>query len=402
MTGITSDMSSAKPPVNAVFATQDTTIFTVMSDLAAKHDAINLGQGFPDIDGPEAIRRHAAQRLIDGPNQYAPSHGVPELRQAVAAHAASAYGLEYDWQTEVMVTSGATEALSDCLLALLSPGDEAVIIEPSYDCYLPIIERAGAIARFVPLDPPGWALPRDRLEAAFSDKTKLIVVNTPMNPCSKVFSADELDVIAGLCVKHNAYAVCDEVYENLLFDNHAHLPLAARPGMFERTVRIGSAGKTFSFTGWKIGYVSGPAEMMTTIYKAHQYLVFASAPALQYAVAFGLTECGDFVAELRQDLQAKRDFLRQTLEGIGLETLPCEATYFLTADISSRGFDGDDMAFCEMIAERARVVAIPLSAFYHPGSKDAPRSLLRFCFSKRTDVLEEAARRLEAAFRDSV
>jgi len=384
--------------LNQVFQGQGTTIFTTMSNLAAKHGAINLGQGFPDVDGPVAMREEAARRLIEGPNQYAPSMGVTELRQAVADHNKRAYGIEFDWQSEIMVTSGATEALLDSLMALVNPGDEVVLIEPFYDCYLPIIERAGGIAKTVSLKPPRWDVPQDQLEQAFSDNTKLILLNTPMNPCSKVFSVDELDRIAALCLKHEAYAVCDEVYENLVFDNHKHVPLMTRPGMADRCVRIGSAGKSFSFTGWKIGYVSAPKHLMSVIAKAHQYFIFATPTALQYAVAFGLNEQDAFVRELAAELEQKRDFLKNTLEGIGLETLPCEATYFMTADVASLGFDGNDMDFCEHITVNAKVAAIPMSAFYHPASKHVPDSLIRFCFCKQTDVLEESARRLKALF----
>lgn len=384
--------------LNDVFQAQGTTIFTVMSGLAVQHEAINLGQGFPDIDGPEDIRAEAAARLINGPNQYPPMAGIPELRQAVADHNKRAYDLSFDWESEILVTSGATEALTDSLLAMLNPGDEAVLIEPFYDCYLPIIEQAGAIAKIVSLEPPEWKLPQDRLEAAFSDKTKLIVLNTPMNPCSKVFSTDELDRIAALIVKHDAYAVCDEVYEHLVFDNHAHNPLMTRPDMAGRCVRIGSAGKTFSLTGWKIGYISGPEHLVSTIAKAHQFVTFTTPPALQYAVAYGINEKDSYIKDLAADLESKRDFLKQTLNAIGLETLPCEATYFLTADVASLGFDGNDMDFCKYITTNAKVAAIPISAFYHPNSTHTPTSLVRFCFCKRQDVMEEAAARLKRHF----
>lgn len=385
-------------PFNQVFQGRDTTIFTTMSNLAAKHDAINLGQGFPDVDGPLAMREEAARRFIEGPNQYAPAMGVNELRQAVADHNKRAYGIELDWQSEIMVTSGATEALLDCLMAMITPGDEVVLIEPFYDCYLPIIERAGGIAKMVSLKPPQWDVPQDQLEQAFSDKTRLILLNTPMNPCSKVFSVEELDQIAALCLKHDAYAICDEVYENLVFDNHNHVSLMTRPNMKDRCVRIGSAGKSFSFTGWKIGYVSAPQHLMSVIAKAHQYFIFATPTALQYAVAYGLNEQDEFVRELASELEQKRDFLKNTLEGIGLETLPCEATYFMTADVASLGFDGTDMDFCEHITINAKVAAIPMSAFYHPESPHVPDSLVRFCFSKQNEVLEESARRLKALF----
>jgi aspartate/methionine/tyrosine aminotransferase len=384
--------------LNRVFQGQGTTIFTVMSALAVQHNAINLGQGFPDVDGPEEIRAEAARRLIEGPNQYPHMAGIAELRQAVANHNKTAYGLDFDWQSEVLVTSGATEALTDSLMALLNPGDEAILLEPFYDCYLPIIEQTGAVAKIVPLKPPNWDVPFDMLETAFSNATKLIVLNSPMNPCAKTFNPSELDAIGALLQKYDAYAICDEVYENLVFDDRAHIPLMTRPGLFERCVRIGSAGKTFSFTGWKVGYISGPQQLIATIAKAHQFVTFATPPALQYAVAFGLENCQEFVSELQRELQDKRDFLRHTLEAIGLKTLPCDATYFLTADVSGLGFEGDDAAFCKYITEQAKVAAIPLSAFYHPASTHAPKILIRFCFCKRQDVMEQAARRLERHF----
>jgi hypothetical protein len=241
---------------NSVLSSYGTTVFEVMSRLAIEHDAINLGQGFPDTDGPADIVEAAAAALIQGPNQYPPMLGLPALRQAVAAHAERFYGLEVDWQSEVMVTSGATEALADCHMALIEPGDEVVLIEPLYDCYLPIVRRAGAIAKTVRVEPPDWALPRAALEAAFSDRTKLLLLNNPMNPTAKVFTRAELDFIAGLLQRHDAYAVCDEVYEHIVFDRREHIPLMTLPGLRERTIRIGSAGKTFSLTGWKVGYVT--------------------------------------------------------------------------------------------------------------------------------------------------
>jgi aspartate/methionine/tyrosine aminotransferase len=385
-------------PLNPNFAELGTTVFTVMSALAVKHGAVNLGQGFPDTDGPREIREEAARRLIAGPNQYAAMPGVPELRQAVAAHDKRFYGLDYDWRSEVIVTSGATEAIADCLMALLSPGDEVVMFAPFYDCYLPMVRQAGAVARPISLTPPEWSLTRAQLEAAFSDKTKLVLLNTPMNPASKVFSRAELDWIADAVTSHDAYAVCDEVYEHITFDGLPHVALATLPGMRERTLRIGSAGKTFSLTGWKVGYVSGPARLVSAVEKAHQFVTFATNGALQQAVAVGLALPDSYFATLAAEQQAKRDLLRATLDRIGLTTLPCDGTYFITSDISRVGFHGSDYDFCRDMTEKAGVTAIPLSVFYHPEGTDTPNHLIRFCFSKKDEVLAEAARRLEKHF----
>ncbi len=383
--------------LSRVFSSYGTTIFTVMSALAVKHDAINLGQGFPDRDGPREIRERAARHVVEGPNQYPPAMGLPELRQAVAENGQRFFGVEADWEKQVIVTSGATEALGDCLMALLNPGDEAVLLEPFYDCYLPLIEQCGAVARCVALEPPHWSLPVEKLEAAFSDRTKLIVLNTPMNPTGKVFSRPELQIIAGLIEKHDAYAVCDEVYEHLTFGHHTHVPLMTLPGMAERCLRIGSAGKSFSLTGWKVGYITGAPGLVEVVAKAHQFVTFTTVPALQLAVAEGLRMDDDYFDALSGELEAKRDFLRETLEGIGLDVLPCHGTYFLNVDVAGFGFDGDDVAFCEEITRSARVAAVPNSAFYHPES-EPPHSLVRFCFCKENSVLEEAARRLKKRF----
>ena len=249
--------------------------------MADEHDAINLGQGFPDVDGPEDIRQAAADASIEGPNQYPPMMGIPELRQATAVHNNNFYDLDIDWQTETMVTSGATEALASSLFGLLEPGDEAVMIEPLYDCYLPILRRAGGIPKLVRVEPPYWELPYDALEAAFSEKTKLLVINNPMNPSAKVFSLDELTFIAQLLEKYDAYAICDEVYEHLVYDGREHIPLMTLPGMRDRCVRISSAGKTFSMTGWKVGYSVGQSDLLTAAAKAHQFLTFTTPPNLQ-------------------------------------------------------------------------------------------------------------------------
>jgi len=256
-------------PANSVLSSYGTTVFEVMSRLAIEHQSINLGQGFPDEEGPESIKAMVDTATREHPNQYPPMLGIPELRQAVATHDRRFYGIEADWQTEVMVTSGATEALAASILALVEPGDEVVLFEPLYDSYMPMLQRAGAVPRLVRLQPPDWQLPRQQLADAFSERTKLILFNTPMNPTGKVFDADELGFIAELMQRHDCYAICDEVYEHLIFDDRQHLPLLTLPGMCERTVRIASAGKTFSMTGWKVGYVTTCPDLLAVIAKAH-------------------------------------------------------------------------------------------------------------------------------------
>jgi aspartate/methionine/tyrosine aminotransferase len=382
-------------PANSVLSGLGTTVFEVMSRLAVEHNSINLGQGFPDEDGPEDVRRAAAEATVDGPNQYPPMMGVPELRRAVADHSRRFYGLDVDWRSETMVTSGATEALAGCLLGLLEPGDEAVLIEPLYDSYLPIVRRAGATPRLVRLEPPDWRLDRDALAAAFSDRTKLVLLNSPMNPASKVFDADELAFIAGLTAAHDAYAVCDEVYEHLLFDGCPHVPLMTLPGMRERCLRIGSAGKIFSLTGWKVGWVVAAPETLATVAKAHQYLTFTTPPNLQRAVAQGLAKDDSYFAGLAGAMQQRRDRLRAGLERIGFGVLEAAGTYFISADFRPLGFAGDDVEFCRHITVEAGVTAVPLSAFYDTGDV---RHFARFAFCKRDAVLDEAVERLARCF----
>ncbi|MFA5122460.1 aminotransferase [Zavarzinia sp.] len=378
--------------LNPAFAGLGTTIFTVMSALAVEHGAINLGQGFPDEDGPLDIREAAARALIDGPNQYPPMAGVPALRQAVAAHDRRFYGLDYDWASETLVTSGATEALTAALFALLSPGDEAVVIEPLYDCYVPIIRAAGAVPVPVRLQPPDWRLPAGELAAAFGPRTKLLVLNTPMNPTGKVFTAAELGLIADLLRARDAYALCDEVYEHLVFSGAGHLPLAGLDGMRERCIRVGSAGKTFSLTGWKVGYLSGPAALIGTVAKAHQFLTFTTPPGLQIGVAAGLAKDDSYFTGLAAGLEAKRDRLRAGLRAVGFQTLPVDGSYFVTADVRGVGPDLPDDDYCRWLTATIGVAAVPVSAFYM--ADDPPRHLIRFCFCKRDEVLDAAVERL--------
>ncbi|PVB61027.1 aminotransferase [Labrenzia sp. 011] len=380
-------------PTNPVFTGINTTVFETMSRLAMAHGAVNLGQGFPDVDGPQDIRQAAASALLEGPNQYPPMLGLPQLREAVAEANRRFYGLDVDPASEVLVTSGATEALADCIFALVSPGDEVVLIEPLYDCYLPLVKQAGGIPVRVRVTPPHWTLDRQALERAFSDKTKAIVLNNPMNPTAKVFSHDELRFIADLCVRHDAYAICDEVYEHLVFDGQAHRPLMTFEGMRERSVRIGSAGKTFSLTGWKVGYITGAAGLLDPVAKAHQWLTFTTPPALQKAVAFGLRKDESYYLGLAGDLMARRDRMAEGLSGLGFAVLPCAATYFLTCGIEGLGLGGTDVEVCETLVRQAGVAAVPVSAFY---GADAPTGYIRFCFCKREEVIDEALARLSA------
>jgi aspartate/methionine/tyrosine aminotransferase len=382
-------------PHNALLAATGTTVFTVMSALANRHGAINLGQGFPDTEGPPDVIDTAVAALRDGRNQYPPMTGVPELRQAVAAANRRFYGIEANPDTEVVVTSGATEAITACLMALLNPGDEVVLIEPLYDTYLPMVRMLGAVPRLVRLQPPKWELPRAELSAAFGPKTKAILLNTPMNPASKVFTAAELAFIADLLQKHDAYAVCDEVYEHLTFDGWRHIPLMTLPGMRDRCMRIGSAGKTFSMTGWKIGYITAPAALASVIAKAHQLLTFTTPPNLQRAAAAGLAKDDSYFASLAGALQARRDRLSAGLARIGFGVLPAQGSYFVTCDFAPLGFTGNDEEFCRHITEHAKVCAIPVSAFY---DGNAPAHWARFAFCKQDAVLDEAVARLEAHF----
>ena len=377
---------------NTIMANLGTTVFEVMSRLAMEHGSINLGQGFPDEDGPRDIRQVAAEALVEGPNQYPPMTGLAELRQAIAAHAQRFYGLDYDWQSEIVVTSGATEALADCFLALLNPGDEVVLLEPLYDSYPPMIERAGAVPRYVTLEPPEWDLAPAALEEAFTTRTRMILLNSPMNPAARVLTMAELDLIRHMCIEHDVICLCDEVYEHLLFDGLEHQPIASLDGMRERTLRISSAGKIFSLTGWKVGWIEGPADLMTAVMKAHQFVTFTTAPNLQKAVAYGLGKETAYYTDLAATLQGKRDRLALGLAKAGFPVLPCQGTYFINADITPFGVAGGDEAFCRLITEEAGVTAVPVSAFMRKGSID---NLIRFCFCKQDDILDAAADRLQ-------
>ena len=367
-----------------------TTIFTVMTGLAVQHDAVNLGQGFPDIEGPAEIRDAAIAAMRDGHNQYAPGTGVPALRHAIADHQRRRYGLAFDPDDEITVTAGATEALAAAILALCDAGDEVVTFEPYYDSHAANIAMAGAVRRTVTLRPPGFSFDPGELARAITPATRMIVLNTPHNPTGKVFRHDELAQIAELCVAHDLIAVTDEVYEHLVFDG-AHVPLATFPGMRDRTVTISSAGKSFSFTGWKIGWACAAPPLTAALRTTKQFLTFTNGTPFQHAVAYGLS-LGDAVFdELTARYRVRRDQLCEGLRELGYQVDTPAGTYFATADIRPLGYD-DGMAFCTMLPERVGVAAVPEVVFYDDTRVGAP--LVRFAFCKSEALIDEGLARL--------
>jgi aspartate/methionine/tyrosine aminotransferase len=380
--------------VHPVYADLPTTIFEEMSGLARQTGAINLGQGFPDDAGPMALRRKAGEALITGTNQYPPMRGLPALRQAVAAHYGRTQGLDLDWESEIVVTSGATEALAAAFLSLISPGDEVVLFQPLYDAYLPMVKRAGGVPKLVRLTPPHWRFDRAMLEAAFSDRTRMVVLNTPLNPAGVVTPDEDLALLAEFCGKHDAIAICDEVWEAVVFDGHQHRPLIGYPGMRERTVKIGSAGKMFGMTGWKVGFLCAAPALTKALAGAHQFLTFTTPPNLQEAVAFGLSEPGDWFEAMPAGLQRSRDRLAAGLREAGFVVLDSGGTYFLNVDLKASGIDEDDRTFALRAVRDHGVASIPVSAFY---AEDPVRHILRLCFAKADDTLDEAVRRLARA-----
>lgn len=380
--------------MNQVFAGLPVTVFEAMSQLARDNNAINLGQGFPEAPGPEDIRRAAADAVVDGYNQYPSMMGIPELRQAIATHYAHWHGLNLDPMSEVMVTSGGTEALTSSLLAVIEPGDEVVLFQPMYDSYLPIIRQAGGIPRLVRLQPPGWRLNEDILREVFNHKTKAVVFNNPLNPAAVVYPREDLELLARFCQEFDAIAICDEVWEHVVFDGREHIPLIAIPGMRERTLKIGSAGKIFGLTGWKIGFVCAAPPLLRIAAKVHQFLTFTTAPNLQVAVAYGLGKPDVFFQGMRSELARSRDRLTAGLTSLGFPVLPSQGTYFLTVDLSVLGLNETDEAFCRRIVTEHKVAAIPVSAFYEV---NAVTSVVRFCFSKNDATLDAALERLSDA-----
>jgi len=369
-----------------------TTIFTEMTALANEHQAINLGQGFPDFAAPAFMKEAAVAAIEADVNQYAPANGRPRLRQAIAQKVHDFYGLEANPDTEITVLHGATEAIFATILGLVNPGDEVIVFEPFYDSYVPAIQMAGGVPRFYTLRPPTWQIDEAELSALFSSKTKLIIINTPHNPTGKVFTQAELALIARLCRQHDVLAMTDEVYEHLVFDGQQHQPLASLPGMANRTIMISSLGKTFSVTGWKVGWTVAPPELTRAIFRAHQFMTFCGAAPLQEAAVTAVSQPASFYTELTEFYTRKRDFLLDALTSAGLTPIVPSGTYFIMVDISHLGF-ANDVAFCRYLTSEIGVAAIPPSAFFHNPADGA--GLARFAFCKEDKTLAEAANRLQ-------
>jgi N-succinyldiaminopimelate aminotransferase len=369
--------------MHPLFANLPTTIFSRMSALAVEHGAVNLGQGFPDFGWPDDVVARAAEALVAGSNQYAPMPGLPELRRAVAEHYRSHQGLDVE-PDAVVVTSGATEALAASLMALIEPGDEVLLFQPLYDAYLPLVLRAGGVPRLVRLSPPGWRITRAALAAAFSDRTRLVLFNNPHNPTARLFDAEELGLLADAAARAGALILADEVWEHLVFDPTPFVSIAALPDMAERVIKVGSAGKIFSMTGWKVGWVIAPPALAEPIAKAHQFVTFSTPPNLQAAAAYGLAKEDAYFEAMRAGFAAPRDAMRRALEGAGYATLDCAATYFLCVDLAASGIALGDVAFCDRAVAEAGVAAIPVSAFY---AEDPVTSVVRLCFAKKPETL---------------
>ncbi|WP_340265703.1 aminotransferase [Sphingobium mellinum] len=375
-----------------VYRDMPPTIFESMSARARQSGAINLGQGFPDAQGPEPLLRAAADALIHRSNQYPPSGGIPELRAAAARHYRDHQQIDFQ-PDEVIVTSGATEAIAASLLALIRPGDEVILFAPLYDAYLPLIERAGGVARVIALAPPSWRISKDDLDRAATPATRFLLLNNPLNPTGTVMPAEDLRLIAEFCVERNLIAICDEVWEHVTFDGITHRPLITVPGMRDRTVKIGSAGKIFALTGWKIGWMCATEPLAKLLGRAHQFLTFTTPPNLQWAVTEGLALPGDWFAAMRAHYQASRDRLVNGLRSGGFVVREGGGTWFVIIDLSASAIALDDVTFCDRLLEEAGVAAIPVSAFYPDHSV---RHLVRLCFTKADSVLDDAVARLVA------
>ena len=370
------------------------TIFAEMSALAVRTGSVNLGQGFPDESGPSSVVEAAYEAMLAGRNQYPPGRGTPELVEAIIRHQQRHYGLELSTD-QVVVTTGATEAIAAAMLGLVDPGDEVVVCEPYYDSYRATIQFAGAVRRPVTLRAPDYRLDADELEGVVSDRTRVILLNSPHNPTGRVLDETELAAVADVARRHDLVVVTDEVYEHLTFDGSTHVPIATLPDMFDRTVTISSSGKTFSFTGWKIGWATGPSDLVAAVEGAKNWLSYASGAPFQPAIAHALEHEAPYHEQLRAELQERRDFLCDALDSLGHEVHVPQGTYFVTTDVSSLGHE-DGQAFCAAMAERAGVVAIPTQGFYEEDS-DAGRHLIRWAFCKEREVLEEGISRLRAA-----
>jgi aspartate/methionine/tyrosine aminotransferase len=379
--------------MHPVYAKLQVSFFELMSARARERGAINLGQGFPDGAGPPAVLAAAGAALTDRSNQYPPMPGLPELRAAVADHYRAAQGLDLG-AGEVVITSGATEALAAAILALVSPGDEVLMFQPLYDAYWPLVERAGGTPRPIRLTPPDWRITRAALDEAATPATRLVILCNPLNPTGSVATEEELATLATFCVERDLIAICDEVWEHVLFDGARHRPLMNFPGMPERSVKIGSAGKIFALTGWKIGWMCAAPALTQVLMRAHQFLTFTTPPNLQWAVAEGLRGQMDWVEQSRSGFQRSRDRLAAGLERLGLRTLPSQATWFIALDLAASGIALDDAAFCDWMVDEAGVAGLPISAFY---VEEPVTHLVRLCFAKEDATLDEALARLERA-----
>jgi N-succinyldiaminopimelate aminotransferase len=370
--------------MNPIYEAMPVSVFARMSELAARHDAINLGQGFPDFGWPDAILERAAEALLNGSNQYAPSRGLPELREAIAGHYGRHFGQGYS-ADDICVTSGATEALSAAILASISPGDEVIVFTPAYDSYVPTVRRGGGVAVEVALRPPEWRIEAAAIEAALSPRTRAIIVNNPHNPAGRLFGEDELRTIARIAEERDLIVITDEVWEHVIVGEGTFHPFASLPGMAGRTIKVGSAGKIFSLTGWKVGWLAAPEAMAGVAAKAHQFLTFATPPNLQSAVAFGLNQGDGWIAPMQERFARARDRMTDGLRSAGFAVLPADATYFLCVDLAASGIGLDDEAFAAAAVEKAGVAVVPVSPF---AETDPPRHLVRLCFGKKDETID--------------
>jgi aspartate/methionine/tyrosine aminotransferase len=379
--------------LNPLYEQMETSVFERMSLAAAKYGAVNLGQGFPDFGWPPEILEAAAKAVVEGSNQYAPSRGLPALREAVAAHYKRHQGLDLSPEN-ICVTSGATEALAAAILATVEPGDEVIVLTPAYDAYVPLIRRAGGLPVEGALQPPGWRIERAALEAAISPKTRAIMFNNPHNPTGRLFDREDLAVVAEFAVVNDLIVISDEVWEHILLDGQAFTPIASLAGMDKRTLKCGSAGKIFSLTGWKIGWLAASAEIATLAARAHQFLTFASAPNLQAAVAYGLNEGDGWLQPMRERFSRARDRMTAGLEAAGFAVLPSASTYFMCVDLAASGIALDDEAFARQAVAEAGVAVVPLSPF---AEQDPPRHMIRLCFAKRDETIDAGVEAMATA-----
>ena len=370
--------------MNPLYEQMKTSVFERMSGLAAQRGAVNLGQGFPDFGWPPEILEAAAKAVVDGSNQYAPSRGIVPLREAVAAHYNRQFGQQLD-AAQVCVTSGATEALGSAILATVQPGDEVIIFTPAYDSYAPMIRRAGATPVEVALRPPEWRVEREAIERAVTSKTRVILFNNPQNPTGRLFDGDEVDAVASAAKANDLIVIADEVWEHIVLDGRRFTPIATLPGMAERTIKVGSAGKIFSLTGWKVGWIVAAPELAAVIARAHQFLTFSTAPNLQSAVAFGLDEGDAWLQPMRDRFQRSRDLMTKGLRDVGFTVLDAAATYFLCVDLKASGIDADDETFAAAAVEKAGVAVVPISAF---AEQEPSRHLVRLCFGKKDETID--------------